>query len=52
MDQVCITSLDTSAVNCYRFERHSRLQNEITMTNVSNNFVVSITVEDGIPAFQ
>lgn len=51
-DQVCITSLDTSAVNCYRFQRHRKLRNEFTMTNVSSNFVVSVTVEEGIPAFQ
>ncbi len=52
MDQVCITSLDTSAINCYRFERHRKLRNEFTMTNVESTFVVSITVEDGIPNFE
>lgn len=51
-DQVCITSLDTSAVNCYRFQRHRKLRNEFTMTNVTSHFVVSVTVEDGIPAFE
>ena len=51
-DQVCITSLDTSAVSCYRFQRHRKLRNEFMMTNVSSNYVDSITVEDGIPTFQ
>ena len=51
-DQVCITSIDTAAVNCYRFQRHRKLRNEFVMTNVASHFEVSIAVEDGIPAFE
>jgi hypothetical protein len=47
-DQVCITSIDTGAVHCYRFERNRKRRNELTMMDVSSQFIVTIIVEDGI----
>lgn len=51
VDQVCISSPDTSAVNCYRFQRNRKNPNELKMTNVVTYYVESIAVEDGVPNF-